>query len=59
MMDYFDICCFTVFCYLPEHFRKQSIKKAMKQYVDNVGLYNDITDPVWNGNCWQSEMIVK
>jgi hypothetical protein len=44
---------------LPEHFRKQSIKKAMKQYVDNVGLYNDITDPVWNGNCWQSEMIVK
>jgi hypothetical protein len=58
MKDYYIVCCTTVFCYLPEYFNARSIKKGMKDYVDAIGLYNDITEPKYVGNCWQAELII-
>lgn len=50
------VCCYSVFADLPDFCTPSEVKEEMQNYLNEVGLSDDITEPERNGSVWESTM---
>lgn len=59
--DYYNgdmhVCCTTVFAQYPDFFKVEHVKEGMKSYLNEVGLSDNITEPLFNWKNWQAEIL--
>lgn len=51
------VCCTTIIAHYPDFFKVEQVKEGMKDYLNDVGLSDKISEPKWNGQYWQAEIL--